>query len=53
MQPQDVMLQLVAVLADAQGGIYQVPAYNGAASVVEPPTSLLDPQMYVLNQLPL
>lgn len=47
MQPQDVRLELVAVLSDSQGGIYQVSAYNSTASIVEPPTSFLDPQMYV------
>lgn len=47
MQPQDVLLELVAVLADSQGGIYQMSAYSSTASIVEPPTSFLDPQMYV------
>lgn len=48
MQPQDVRLQLVAVLSDEKKNIYQVPAYDSAATVVEPPTSFFDPQMYVI-----
>jgi hypothetical protein len=52
MQPQDVRVQLYAVLADDKGTIVTVEAYNGSASIVEPPTSLLDPQMYAHPQQP-
>lgn len=45
MQPQDVRVQLMAVLADDKGGIFSLPAFNGTASIVEAPTSFLDPQM--------
>jgi hypothetical protein len=48
MQPQDVRLQLFAVLMSAQGAIQQVEAYNDSAAVVEPPTSFLDPQIIFL-----
>lgn len=47
MQPQDVKLQLTAVVAGSKGDIYQVQAFNDMASIVEAPTSFLDPQMYV------
>lgn len=45
MQPQDVRIQLLAVVTDSKGGIFPVTAYNGTASIVEAPTSFLDPQM--------
>ncbi|TQV99074.1 hypothetical protein V2A60_004569 [Cordyceps javanica] len=48
MQPQDVRVQLTALLTDSKGGIFPVVAYNGTASVVEAPTSFLDPQIIFL-----
>ncbi|KAH7318726.1 hypothetical protein B0I35DRAFT_479205 [Stachybotrys elegans] len=48
MHPQDVRLQLFAVFADDKGTIVQVEAYNDSASIVEPPTSFLDPQIIFL-----
>ncbi|KAM0324180.1 hypothetical protein ACHAQA_008373 [Verticillium albo-atrum] len=48
MQPQDVKLQLVAVVSNAKGDIFQLPAYNAPATVVEAPTSILDPQIIFL-----
>jgi hypothetical protein len=45
MMPQDVRLQLIAVIANSRGQMFQVQAYNQTASIVEPPTSFLDPQM--------
>lgn len=52
MQPQDVLLQLVAVVSDSNGNIYQLQAHNATASVVEAPTSFLDPQMCVTDCVP-
>lgn len=48
MQPQDVKLQLVAVLSNDKGDTFQVPAYDASASIVEAPTSILDPQIIFL-----
>lgn len=50
MQPQDVLLQLVAVVTNSKGDVFQVQAYNATAAIVEPPTSIFDPQMYVETQ---
>ncbi|KKF95485.1 Increased recombination centers protein 22-2 [Ceratocystis platani] len=48
MNAQEVLLNLVAVVSDSRGQIYQVMAYNNMASIVEPPVSLLDPQILFL-----
>ncbi|KAJ6787587.1 hypothetical protein PWT90_00670 [Aphanocladium album] len=48
MQPQDVRVQLIAVVTDSKGGIFPVNVYNGTASIVEAPTSFLDPQIIFL-----
>lgn len=45
LNPQELRLNLIALIATQAGAIYQVSAYNGTVSVVEPPTSLFDPQM--------
>ena len=42
MQPADLRLQLVAVVSDAKGAVYQVQAFNETVSVVEAPTSFFD-----------
>ncbi|OAR01006.1 hypothetical protein LLEC1_02177, partial [Akanthomyces lecanii] len=48
MQPQDVRVQLMAVVTDSKGGVFPITAYNGTASIVEAPTSFLDPQIIFL-----
>jgi hypothetical protein len=45
MQPQDVQLNLIAVVTNSQGTIFSLQVHNGTAAIVEPPTSFLDPQM--------
>lgn len=45
MQPADTRLQLVAVISDAKGAVYQVQAFNETVSVVEAPTSFFDPKV--------
>jgi hypothetical protein len=47
LHPQDLRLQLVAVLRDSKNSFYTVPVYNETVSVVEAATSFFDPQMYV------
>ncbi|KAF2272654.1 uncharacterized protein EI97DRAFT_436740 [Westerdykella ornata] len=48
MHPQDVRLQLVAVLQDKKQDFYTVSIYNETVSVVEAPTSIFDPQIIFL-----
>ncbi|KAH8821848.1 signal sequence receptor alpha chain [Xylogone sp. PMI_703] len=48
LNPQDLRLNLVALVATPAGAIYQLSAYNGTVSVVEAPTSFFDPQIIFL-----
>jgi hypothetical protein len=45
MQPQDLRLQIVAVVQGQGGEVYQLQAFNETVSVVEPAMSIFDPQM--------
>ena len=47
LHPQDLRLNLVAVLSNEAGGVYSLSAYNETVSVVEPETGIFDPQLYV------
>jgi hypothetical protein len=48
MQPQDVQINLMAVVTNAQGNIFSLPVFNGTAAIVEAPTSFFDPQIIFL-----
>lgn len=50
MHPQDLRLNLAAILTDSEGKFFTVQAFNGTVSVVEPETSIFDPQMYVVPE---
>lgn len=45
LQPQDMRLNLAAILSDSEGTYYTVQAFNETVSVVEPETSIFDPQL--------
>ncbi|KAI1753490.1 hypothetical protein F4782DRAFT_77977 [Xylaria castorea] len=48
MQPQDVRLHLIGVIMSGSNGIFSVDVYDEVVSVVEAPTSFLDPQIIFL-----
>jgi hypothetical protein len=48
MHPQNVRLQLVAILKDNKDAFYTLAAYNETVSIVEAPTSIFDPQIIFL-----
>lgn len=43
--PQDLKLNLAAVVTDAEGTSFTLQAFNETVSIVEPDTSIFDPQM--------
>jgi translocon-associated protein (TRAP) alpha subunit len=45
MQPQDLRLKLVSIVSDKEGRYFTLDAFDGTVSVVEPETSIFDPQM--------
>ncbi|TKA67601.1 hypothetical protein B0A49_04583 [Cryomyces minteri] len=48
LHPQDLRLNLAALVSDAKGSFYAVQAFNETVSVVEAPTSFFDPQIIFL-----
>ncbi|GES60096.1 translocon-associated protein, alpha subunit [Aspergillus terreus] len=48
MHPQDLRLSLASIVSDSEGRFFTVYAYNGTVSVVEPETSIFDPQIIFL-----
>ncbi|KAL8737836.1 MAG: hypothetical protein Q9190_008073 [Brigantiaea leucoxantha] len=48
LQPQDLKLNLAVVITDAEGAPYTLQAFNETVAVVEPDTSIFDPQMFDL-----
>lgn len=53
LQPQDLKLNLAAVVTDSEGTPYTLPAFNETVSIVEPDTSIFDPQMYINSNAPI
>lgn len=45
MHPQDLTLNLAAVLQSASGSVFSKQVYNETVSIVEAPSSFFDPQM--------
>ena len=45
LHPQDLRLNLVAVLTSDVGAVYTLQAYNETVSIVEPDASFFDPQL--------
>lgn len=45
LNPQDLRLNIIAVVTSKAGEVYQVQAFNETVSVVEAATSIFDPQM--------
>ena len=45
LHPQELRLNLATILSDSKGSFYTVPAFNETVSIVEPDTSIFDPQM--------
>ena len=45
MHPADLRLNLAAVVTDQEGKPHTIQAFNEAVGVVEPDTSIFDPQM--------
>ena len=45
LHPQDLKLNLAAVITDFKGDAYTLQAFNETVSVVEPDASIFDPQM--------
>lgn len=50
MHPQDLRLQLVAVLQDSKQAFFTVSAFNETVTVVEAPIRVFDPQMYAFTR---
>ncbi|KAI9716337.1 MAG: hypothetical protein M1812_005402 [Candelaria pacifica] len=48
LQPQDMRLNLAAILSDSKGAYYTIQAFNETVSIVEAETSILDPQILFL-----
>lgn len=45
LHPQDLKLNLAAVITDREGTAYTLQAFNETVSIVEPDASIFDPQM--------
>jgi len=47
LHPQSLQLNLATLVQDGKGTLHTLQAFNETVSVVEAPTSIFDPQMYV------
>jgi hypothetical protein len=47
MHPQDLRLQIMAILTSEKGAFFSMNAFNETVSIVEPDASIFDPQMFV------
>jgi len=45
LHPQELRLNLATILTDSQGVFHSFPAFNETVAIVEPETSIFDPQM--------
>jgi hypothetical protein len=45
LNPEDLRLQLIAVVSSKDGATFQIQAFNETVSVVEAATNIFDPQM--------
>ncbi|PKY05524.1 translocon-associated protein, alpha subunit [Aspergillus campestris IBT 28561] len=48
LHPQDLRLGIATIISNTEGQFFTVYAYNGTVSVVEPETSIFDPQIIFL-----
>lgn len=48
LHPQDLRLNIAAVLQNSEGAVFTKIVYNETVSIVEAPVSIFDPQMYAL-----
>ncbi|KAL8684963.1 MAG: hypothetical protein Q9218_008052, partial [Villophora microphyllina] len=48
LQPQDLLLNLAVVVRDEEGGVHTLQAFNETVAIVEPDTSIFDPQILFL-----
>ncbi|EEH44821.1 uncharacterized protein PADG_01110 [Paracoccidioides brasiliensis Pb18] len=48
MHPQELRLNLAAIISNSEGRSFTVEAYNGTVSIVEPETSIFDPKVLFL-----
>lgn len=49
LHPQDLRLELAAVMTDSVGNDFALQAFNETVSIVEPDTSIFDPQMWAFS----
>ncbi|KJR82868.1 signal sequence receptor alpha chain [Sporothrix schenckii 1099-18] len=48
LQPRELRLDLMAIVTNAKGQLFQVIAHSDTATIVDPPINIFDPQMCVI-----